>query len=69
MFGRLCDVVFELNDYRSHSAHGTGGQATIRLAQIDDFQKLPERITFGKITKIEEATRTINVELDPAKIP
>jgi hypothetical protein len=69
MFGRLCDVVFELNDYRSHNAHGSGGQATIRLTQIKDFANLASRITFGKVTSVDEATRTINVELDPAKIP
>jgi hypothetical protein len=69
MFGRLSDVVRELNDYRSHSAQATGEKATFRLAQVSDFRALPDRITFGKVTSLDEATRTITVELDPAKIP
>jgi hypothetical protein len=68
-FRRLSDAVRELNDFRSHSAQSTGGTATYRLAQVSDFQGLPARITFGKVTSTDESTRTITVELDPAKIP
>jgi hypothetical protein len=67
-FNRLSDVVRELNDYRSHSGQGTDNKATFRLQRLSDFDSLPQRITFGKVTSVDAATRTITVELDPSKI-
>src|SRR5262249_39138390 len=68
-FRRLTDVVRELNDYWSHSGQGAGDKATFRLQRISDFDSLPQRITFGKVTNVDAATRTITIELDPSKIP
>jgi len=69
-FGPLTDAVFELIDYgpmsgsKAWSDHSHWG-----LPNVADLKKLADGITFGKVTSVDEATRTIVVELDPTKIP
>jgi hypothetical protein len=69
-FGPVADAVRELIDYGPISnSTAWSDHAHFVLPNIADLKKLADGITFGKVTSVDDATRTIVVELDPTKIP
>jgi serine/threonine protein kinase len=51
------------------STTGSDGKSlTVRLAPVDDIQRLADQITFGKVRDVDQQQRAITVGADPAKL-
>jgi hypothetical protein len=65
MYQQVTQRLTELTSRTNYRASNSGGQYTFSVSWAGDLRELARKIDFGTVTKTDDATRTITVEIPP----